>query len=228
LGGVEDTFNHPIFARVYRFLSLFDERDMGEYRDELLLGVHGDVVEIGAGTGSNFIHFPATTSSVVAVEPENYLRRFAQARADGARIPISVRAGVAERLPVPDKSCDAAIACLVLCSVSSQVEALAEIRRTLRPGGELRFLEHVRAPGFRKARAQEFLDRSRAWPTLVGGCHCARDTVTAIESCGFEITRIRRLVIGPAWAPANPVALGAARVAEPAADRVDDSAARRP
>jgi SAM-dependent methyltransferase len=223
---VEDTISHPIFARVYRLLSLFDERDMAGYRDELLLGVHGEVVEIGAGSGPNFSHFPATTSSVVAVEPENYLRRLAEARADRVLIPITVRAGIAERLPVPDSSCDAAIACLVLCSVGSQVQALAEIRRVLRPGGELRFLEHVRAAEPRKARAQEFLDRSQAWPTLTGGCHCARDTVTAIQSCGFEITRIRRLVIGPAWAPANPVALGAARVTQPAGHGIDDSAGR--
>jgi len=211
---VEDTISHPVFARVYRLLSWSDDRDMGAYREELLSGLHGDVVEIGAGNGLNFSHFPPSTSSVVAVEPERYLRRLAERRAGTVGVPISVLSGVAERLPVPDASCDAAVACLVLCSVSSPREALAEIQRVLRPGGELRFLEHVRGDGTHKARAQDFLDRSRAWPTLAGGCHCSRDTLTTIESCGFEIIRIRRLSIGPSWSPANPCVLGAARIAE--------------
>jgi SAM-dependent methyltransferase len=217
---MEDAVHHPIFARVYRLLSQFDERGMGAHRDELLGGLTGDVVEIGAGSGLNFSHFPSSISSVTAVEPEPYLRRLAETRARQARVPVCVRAGLAERLPLEESSCDAVVACLVLCSVGSQPQALAEIRRVLRPGGQLRFLEHVVAQGAGKARAQRLLDGSGAWPLLVGGCRCSRDTVAAIEAAGFELIKVRRLTIGPSWMPANPVVLGTAR--PPAAEAAGD------
>src|SRR5271165_2796489 len=144
---MDDTVRHPIFARVYRVLSAFDESSMGVYRDELLAGLAGEVVEIGAGSGLNFDHLPPGVTSLIALEPEPYLRRLATARARRASRPVSVRSGLAERLPLGESSCDAVVACLVLCSVPSQANALAEISRVLRPGGELRFLEHVLADG---------------------------------------------------------------------------------
>jgi ubiquinone/menaquinone biosynthesis C-methylase UbiE len=106
------------------------------------------------------------------------------------------------------------VTCLVLCSVLSQAKALAEIKRVLKPGGELRFLEHVLADSPRHARVQRLLDGSRVWPRLAGGCHCSRETVTAIEAAGFELVALRREAIGPSWAPANPVVLGMARAGD--------------
>jgi SAM-dependent methyltransferase len=206
---MDDSVRHPIFARVYRLLSAFDESSMGVYRDELLAGLKGEVVEIGAGSGLNFGHLPPGVTSLIAVEPEPYLRRLATARAQQASVPVTVRSAVAERLPLGERSCDAVVACLVLCTVSSQLEALAEISRVLRPGGELRFLEHVTSDG-RKGAAQRLLDGSGAWPLLAGGCRCARDTVASLKGAGFELINIRRLTIGPSWMPANPVVLGSA------------------
>jgi SAM-dependent methyltransferase len=221
LRNVDETVRHPIFARVCAFMARWDEREMGAYRDELLDGLTGDVVEIGAGTGLNFPHFPAGVESVVAVEPEPYLRRRAEAMASEAPVPVRVRAGIAERLPLDDHSCDAAVSCLVLCSVSSQAKALDELKRVLRPGGELRFAEHVLGDGGAKARAQRLLDRSKVWPGLVGGCHCGRETMAAIETAGFELQRERRLTIGPTWFPANPIVLGAGRLPSSSASHTD-------
>jgi ubiquinone/menaquinone biosynthesis C-methylase UbiE len=97
----------------------------------------------------------------------------------------------------------------VLCTVPDQQRALPELRRVLKPGGELRFLEHVRADG-RKARVQQWLDRSGAWPRVAGGCHCSRDTVATIEAAGFRVERVRSFDLGPSWMHTNPHVLGTA------------------
>jgi SAM-dependent methyltransferase len=203
---------HPIFARVFDRLSLSIEREVGRYRAELLGGLSGRVVEVGAGNGANFKHYPATVREVVALEPEAYLRRKATAAACDAPVPVSVRDGLADALPLEEASADAAVASLVLCSVDDPSRALAELRRVLAPGGELRFVEHVRSPDPRKARRQGRLDGSGAWPRLAGGCHCARDTVGAIEAAGFEIERVRSFDLGRAWMHTNPHAIGVARL----------------
>ena len=124
---------------------------------------------------------------------------------------VSVGDAAAYPLPLESASCDAAVASLVLCTVPDHARALAELGRVLKPGAELRFMEHVRAGGPRKARLQERLDSSGIWPRVGGGCHCARDTVSAIEGAGFTVERVRSLDIGPGWFVANPHVLGVAR-----------------
>jgi ubiquinone/menaquinone biosynthesis C-methylase UbiE len=202
---------HPVFARFFDRLSRLMEREIGEHRRELLAGISGRVVEIGAGNGMNFRHYPSTVEEVVALEPEAYLRTKAQRAARGAPVPVSVRDGAADPLPLEDDRFDVAIASLVLCTVPAPDSALKELRRVLKPGGELRFLEHVRSDRPRKARVQEWLDHSGIWPRVGGGCHCARDTLAAIEAAGFHIEHIQRLDFGPSWIITNPHVLGAAR-----------------
>ena len=202
---------HPVFARFFDRLSRLMEKEAGEHRDELLAGLSGRVVEIGAGNGMNFRHYPPTVHEVVALEPEAYLRAKAEHAALDAPVRISVRGGVAEPLPFEDHSFDAAIASLVLCTVPDPGRALSEAKRVLKPGGELRFLEHVRSDRPRKARLQEWLDNAGVQPRIAGGCHCARDTVRAIDAAGFRIERVRGFALGPSWLYTNPHVIGVGR-----------------
>ena len=203
---------HPVFARLFDRLSGLMEKEVAAHRDELLSGLSGRVVEIGAGNGLNFHHYPTTVEGVIALEPEPYLRRKAQEAAGDAPVPVSVRDGAADPLALDDRSFDAAVASLVLCTVPDQARALAELRRVLKPGGELRFMEHVRADSPRKALLQRWLDRTGIWPRLAGGCHFARDTIRAIEAAGFAVERVGTFDLGPSWITTNPHVLGAARV----------------
>jgi SAM-dependent methyltransferase len=203
---------HPIFARVFDRLSRIIEREAGPYREGMLAGLSGTVVELGAGNGINFRHYPPTVERVIALEPEPYMRARAQRAAYRARVAVTVESATADSLPVPSGSCDGAVASLVLCTVPDAGRALAELRRVLTPGGELRFFEHVRAEHAGKASVQRRADRSGVWPLLAGGCHCARDTVGAITSAGFTVTSLRQVNLGPAWGLTNPHVLGAARL----------------
>lgn len=180
---------HPLFARIYARASPgMDAEGMAGYRQRALAGLTGAVIEVGAGNGLNFAHYPAGVTRVLAVEPDPYLRRIAGEHAKRAPVAVEVHDGVAERLPSPDGSFDAAVVTLMLCSVADQRAVLAEVRRVVRPGGELRFIEHVRAdtPGLR--RVQRVLDAT-LWPPLVGGCHVSRDTLAAIAGAGFTVVR---------------------------------------
>ncbi|HWK17349.1 MAG TPA: class I SAM-dependent methyltransferase [Solirubrobacteraceae bacterium] len=170
------------------------------------------MIEVGAGAGSNFAHYPAAVEEVVAVEPEPYLVKQARAAAARADVRIEVLDGVADHLPVDDCSFDAAVACLVLCTVPDQMRALAEMRRVLRPGGELRFYEHVLSDRRALALSQRAVDRV-FWPRAFGGCHTARDTPAAIAAAGFEVEDQRRMWVNPVPIafPVGSHAIGRAR-----------------
>ena len=209
---------HPIFARVYaRVAAAAEAKGAGAHRAEMLDGLEGRVVEVGAGTGLNFRHYPTAVTEVVAVEPEPHLRTLATAEAAHAKVTVTVVDGTADALPLEDASCDAAVCSLVLCSVADQERALGEVRRVLRPGGELRFYEHVLDDNPRFARFQRIVDVIH--PYVSGGCHVTRSTEAAIERAGFEVTKIRRFRFAPEplTKQAGPKILGAARVRDPAA-----------
>ncbi|MFF8289199.1 class I SAM-dependent methyltransferase [Streptomyces sp. NPDC016309] len=211
---MRDAVHHPLFARFYARVSVAMEERGGiaAHRRELLDGLAGRVIEVGAGNGLNFAHYPGAVSEVVAVEPERRLRRLAATAGLRADVPVDVVPGVAAALPVKSEAFDGAVASLVLCTVRDLPRALAELRRVLRPGGELRFFEHGLAEGRAMATAQRALDRT-VWPLLFGGCHTARDPLAAIGAAGFEIVTYRRLRIpekGPG-APTSPCVLGVAR-----------------
>ena len=190
------TVRHPLFARLYaRLADQFEAKGGADHRRELLAGVTGRVIEVGAGTGLNFKHYPATVSEVVAVEPEPFLRAKAEQAAASAPVPVRVVDGTADALPAEDASFDVAVASLVLCSVPDQARALAEIRRVLRPGGRLRFHEHIRSDERRLARWQRRADV--IWPHTSGGCHAARATPDAISAAGFDIESRRDFTFRP-------------------------------
>ena len=187
------------------------ERELGPVRDRLLQGLTGRVLELGSGNGINFSHYPSTVTEVVAIEPEPYLRARAERAAADAPVPVRVQPGLAGELGFEAESFDAAVCSLVLCSVPDQRAALDDLHRSLRKGGELRFLEHVRGERPGKVRVQRGLDRSGLWPAMAGGCHCSRDTVAAVRQAGFEVEQVRQIDFGPAWLATNPHVMGVAR-----------------
>jgi ubiquinone/menaquinone biosynthesis C-methylase UbiE len=132
---------------------------------------------------------------------------FAQKAVLDVALDVQLLDGTADALPVDDASVDAAVVSQVLCSVTDQASALAELRRVLRPGGELRFYEHVLAPNEAGRRVQRALDAT-VWPRALGNCHLSRDTAAAITAAGFELRELRRFRIGPT--PAAPHMLGVA------------------
>jgi ubiquinone/menaquinone biosynthesis C-methylase UbiE len=202
----------PVFSRYYRRLSpRLEEVGMADLRRELLAGAGGVVVEVGCGNGLNFGHYPQAVTRVVAVEPEPTLRAAAGQAAREARVAVEVRAGTAEELPVETGSVDVAVLCLVLCSVRGRAAALGELRRVLRPGGELRFLEHTLAQDRRLRVVQRIADAT-VWPLLAGGCHTATDPLGDLARAGFAVQRVRRFDFPPARVrvPASPHVLGVA------------------
>ena len=210
-----DRSKHPIFARFYARVSVdMDRGGMAGHRARLVSGLTGSVLEIGCGNGRNFAHYPGTVTRVTAVEPNDYLRALAEQAAATAPVPIDVVDGTAEHIPAPDESFDAAVACLMLCSVADQAIALAEVRRVLRPGGTLRFLEHVRAETPGLARVQRVLEAT-LWPRFSGGCHPARDTEASIRAA-FTVGEVTRFDFPPT------------RIRQPASPHISGSATRAP
>jgi ubiquinone/menaquinone biosynthesis C-methylase UbiE len=189
-----------------------EDEGMSDLRDELLAGISGQVVEVGAGNGMNLRHYPSTVTDLIAVEPEPHLRGLAAKAGRDGPLPVTVLPGTAERLPLATASVDVGVVCLVLCSVDDQAAALAELYRVIRPGGELRFLEHVVAES-RGLRWVQHAADATVWPLLAGGCHTARDAPAAIAEAGFEQVAMRRLRFPDSRVPvpAAPHALGVAR-----------------
>jgi SAM-dependent methyltransferase len=201
---------HPLFAKLATFLAANEDDEGRGFRRETVAGLRGRVIEIGSGSGPNFAHYPDTITELVAVEPEPNLRARAAEAARACDRPIRIVDAVADDLPFEDGSFDAAVAVLVLCSVPDQARALAELRRVVRPGGELRFYEHVLGTSKRLTRLQRLLAPGLA--RAFGGCRADRDTGAAIEEAGFRVERYRRFLCRkPMDAPAAPRILGVAR-----------------
>ncbi|GHE49694.1 class I SAM-dependent methyltransferase [Streptomyces capitiformicae] len=187
---------HPRFARQYLKIAVESDRRGGaSHRDRLLAGLTGRVLEVGAGQGRNFPHYPDTVTEVVALEPDDTLRAVAEQTAASAPVRVTVDAGEAAELPGDAGEFDAVVASLVLCSVDDVPEVLAEMARVLRPGGELRFYEHVRSPRRWAGWLEDAI--TPLWSRAAGGCHPNRDTEAAIRAAGFTITGINRFGFSP-------------------------------
>jgi len=187
-------------AHLYeRVVHAVDEAGVAGARRHLLAGVPAPVLELGCGPGAAFGSYPAGTE-VTALEPEPDFRRAARQRAAGAPARIRVLAGDAHDLPFADGSFASVVSQLTLCSVASPRTALSEAYRVLRPGGQLRLLEHVRHPQPWLGRVQDVVDP--LWTRLEGrGCHLGRDTPRAVAEAGFTLEGIEAVPLptGAAW-----------------------------
>ena len=190
---------HPIFAALYDRLTRSAERNfLGAQRAWLAARATGRVLDLGAGTGINFPHLRAD-AEVIAVEPDPYMLERGRRRARTIGRAVTFLPDTAESLSLETASVDTVLATLVLCTVDDPARALAEIRRVLRPGGSLLFLEHVRLEHRLWGRVQDAV--TPLWRTLFAGCHPNRDTVTAIRQAGFDIEELERHSCGPLPGP---------------------------
>jgi ubiquinone/menaquinone biosynthesis C-methylase UbiE len=204
---------HPLFARcLARSAAISERKGAGALRRRLLDGLAGRVVEVGAGSGIQFRHYPDAVTEVIAIEPEPTLRTMAQKAAREAPMPVRVLAGLADELPLADASVDAGVCAGVLCSVEDPTAALTELARVIRSSGELRFYEHVASPRPRAAALQRGLDATGIWRRAMGGCHTARRTDAAISAAGFRIYRLEHFSFRPTLldTPVAPKILGRA------------------
>ena len=147
------------------------------------------MIEVGSGDGRSFEHYPPEVERLLAVEPDPAARASAAPRAAGASFPIEIVQGDAGLLPAGDAAFDAAVVMGLLCSVPDPAAALGELRRVLKPGGELRFWEHVRSGNAAFRGVQRIVDRL-FWTKSLGGCETTRDTLAAIRMAGFELDRV--------------------------------------
>lgn len=186
-----------------------EEAGLREMRREVLSGARGSVLEIGAGTGLNLELYPHEgIESLVVTEPDPHMFKQLRERAPkvcaGAEL---VQAG-GEDLPFDDDSFDTVTVTLVLCTVPDQAATLREIKRVLKPGGQLLFLEHVRSNHADLAKWQDRLEKP--WRFLGDGCHCNRDTEAGLRAAGFELSGIEHPELPKAPPIVKPMAQGIA------------------
>jgi ubiquinone/menaquinone biosynthesis C-methylase UbiE len=167
------------------FVWLGEIAGMRRRRRALLAEARGRVVEIGAGTGLNIAHYPDSVDELVLTEPEPGMRRKLARSLRRHRRAALIFDVPAERLPLADASVDTVVSTLVLCTVDNPCGALREIARVLRPGGQLLFIEHVRANSRTLADWQDRL--LRPWRGFAGGCECNRPTLELMRACGFTV-----------------------------------------
>jgi len=195
------------FAMTYSMqIARVDKAGLGTMREELLAGVGGRVIEIGTGTGAN-IPLYGDVESLTLTEPEPPMLRRLERRVGEQALGAKVFRAPAEDLPFEDGSFDVAVSTLVLCGVNDQPRALRELRRVLRPGGELRFLEHVRSDDPDLARKQ---DRMNGLNRIVACCDCNRPTLESIANAGFVVANVEHFELPKAPAFVRPAIVGTA------------------
>jgi SAM-dependent methyltransferase len=208
------TVDNPFFARVWPVIARHEPESLKWLRQENLAGLSGRVLEVGAGTGTNFEFYPDTVTEVVAVEPERRLALLAQQAAAAAPVPVTVSTKTVEEYSTAGTPFDAVVCSLVLCSVDQPDDVVRQLLSVLKPGGELRYLEHVASSGAR-ARLQKIADAT-IWPRLAGNCHTHRHTEETIVEAGFTVSGARREWTLPTWAPVPAAEFAIGRAVKPA------------
>ena len=170
--------------------------EIGELRAAACVGLHGEVLEIGFGSGLNLAHYPVEVTSVSAVEPSDTAWEISADRRARASIPVE-RVGLdGEVLDAAAASYDAVLSTFTLCTIPDAAAALAEVRRVLRPGGAFHFLEHGVSPDRTVARWQRGLEPLQR--RLFAGCHLTRDMPRLVSDAGLDIVELdQRYLPGP-------------------------------
>ena len=196
------------FALTYdRQMAKTEKAGLRAFRERLLAGLRGDVLEIGGGTGANLPWYGPAVTSLTLTEPQPPMLRRLERAAGEHRPSAMVLRAPAEDLPFDDHTFDVAVSTLVLCGVDDQPRALRELRRVLRPGGQLLFIEHVRADDAATARLQ---DRMNWLNRLVVCCDCNRPTLDSIKAAGFTLARLEHTTLPNAPKFVRPAILGSA------------------
>ncbi len=181
---------HPRFASFYEWFARTGQqrRLLDPLRQATAGEAYGVVLEVGAGTGSNFSWYqPTHIERVEAIEPDSAMLTYARHRAEQATVPIVLSQAAVEALPFAESTFDSAVVTLVLCSVQDPVQALAEIKRVLKPQGTLLLFEHVRSPHSWLSHLQDAL--VPVTTRLFGNCHWNRDAAHLVEEAGFQVTQ---------------------------------------
>lgn len=216
------SLRNKLFALTYdRQMAGTEKAGLRAMRERLLAGAHGDVLEIGGGTGLNLTCYGPAVGSLTITEPQPPMLRRLERRVRAAgvqehRPAATVLRAPAEDLPFDDQTFDVAVSTLVLCGVDDQPRALRELRRVLRPGGELLFIEHVRAGDPATARRQ---DRVNWLNRLVAGCDCNRPTLETLGRAGFTVTEVEHTELPKAPKFIRPAIAGRAKVGSAGSDR---------
>jgi ubiquinone/menaquinone biosynthesis C-methylase UbiE len=207
------TLRSRFFAMTYdRQMTKVEEAGLRAWREGLLAGAAGQVLEIGAGTGSNLRFYGPAVVSLTLTEPETPMLRRLERKAAVQAPGATVLRAPAEDLPFEDAAFDVAVSTLVLCGVDDQPRALRELRRVLRPGGQLLFIEHVRSADTRLARSQ---DRMNGINRFVVGCDCNRPTLDSIREAGLTVTRVEHVALPKVFRFVSPAIVGSATVPAP-------------
>jgi ubiquinone/menaquinone biosynthesis C-methylase UbiE len=212
MGRIYDATWGRAFSAAYdRGFKASEDAGLREMRHELLAQARGRVLELGAGTGLNLEHYPERIEGLTLVEPDPHMTKQLREKLarSGRTAEISVIEAPGEDLPFAEASFDTVAVTLVLCTVPDPETTLAEIKRVLKPDGQLLFLEHVRSnhPGL--AKWQDRLESP--WRFLADGCHCNRDTVSAIDAAGFDLGEVESGELPKLPPLVRPLVQGSAR-----------------
>ena len=204
------TLRSRFFAMTYdRQMTKVEKAGLRAYREGLLAGAAGKVLEIGAGTGANLRFYGPAVESLTLTEPEVPMLRRLERKVREQALAATVLRAPAEDLPFEDATFDVAVSTLVLCGVDDQPRALRELRRVLRPGGQLLFIEHVRAGDAHVARSQDRMNRINRF---VVGCDCNRPTLDSIRAAGLTVTRVEHTTMPKVFKFVGPAIVGSATV----------------
>ncbi len=197
-----------LFALTYdRSMARMEKAGFRELRELSIGQAKGDVLEVGGGTGSNLAYYGPAVSSLTMTEPEEPMLKRLEKKVREQTSAAKVVRAPAEKLPFEDDSFDTVVSTLVLCGVDDQRQALGEIRRVLRPGGRLLFIEHVRSDDPKLAKKQ---DRMNGLNKFLVGCECNRATLDVIRAEGFEVDSVEQTTLNKVPKFVAPAIVGAA------------------